>query len=354
MFTLSKHSPEDLEKILSNALKATSHPPHLPPALLPFLADVADGDARQALNGLELALKVCQIPVQSTLDENDKGKTARRDELLMEAVRKGLRKGYDRSGEERYDMISALHKCLRGSDGSAAMYWLARMLTGGEDPLYIARRLVVVASEDVGLADNHALPLAMATYQACQVIGMPECRINLAVGASIGPQPNQQHCVAYLAEAPKSTRSYTAYKRAEALATKPPLPEVPLQVRNAPTRLMKKLGYGKHYSYNPDFAHPVWNEYLPSTLSEQSSLAPDASQHILRTPDAEAQTKVWDEDRLDEWELHVNDGAKWDGRVEREEKMRLGEEVPKADRVENGKQYVSGTEGQSRAWREEA
>lgn len=171
-----------MEKILANALKAIPDPPHLPPQLLPFLADVADGDARQALNGLELALKVCQIPVQSTIDETDKGKVARRDELLMEAVRKGLRKGYDRSGEERYDMISALHKCLRGSDGSAAMYWLARMLTGGEDPLYIARRLVVVASEDVGLADNHALPLAMATFQACQVIGMPECRINLAVG----------------------------------------------------------------------------------------------------------------------------------------------------------------------------
>jgi putative ATPase len=160
---------------------AISDPPRLPPALLLFLADVADGDARQALNGLELALKVCEGTLQTTLDDDDKGKRARRDELLMEAVRKGLRKGYHRSGEERYDMISAMHKSLRGSDGSAAMYWLARMLTGGEDPLYIARRLIVVASEDVGLADNHALPLATATYTACQTIGMPECRINLAV-----------------------------------------------------------------------------------------------------------------------------------------------------------------------------
>jgi putative ATPase len=181
VFTLSKHTPEDLETILSNALNAIPDPPDLPDALIPFLADVADGDARQALNGLELALKVCQLPVQTTLDGDAPGRSARRDELLMEAVRKGLRKGYDRSGEERYDMISALHKSLRASDGSAAMYWLARMLTGGEDPLYIARRLVVFASEDVGLADNSALPLAMATFQACQVIGMPEVRINLAV-----------------------------------------------------------------------------------------------------------------------------------------------------------------------------
>lgn len=184
VFTLSAHTPADIEKILSNAIKAIPNPPHLPPALLPLLADVADGDARQALNGLELAIKVCQAPQQTTLngDEDPEAAAARRDQQLLEAVRRGLRKGYDRSGEERYDMISAMHKSLRGSDGSAALYWLARMLTGGEDPLYIARRLVVVASEDVGLADNHALPLAMATYQACQVIGMPEARINLAVG----------------------------------------------------------------------------------------------------------------------------------------------------------------------------
>ena len=136
--------------------------PHLPPDLLPFLADVADGDARQALNGLELALKVCEAPQQAYLRGNgqmEESDRPKRDAELMDAVRRGFRKGYDRSGEERYDMISALHKCLRGSDGSAAMYWLARMITGGEDALYIARRLVVVASEDVGLADNHALPL---------------------------------------------------------------------------------------------------------------------------------------------------------------------------------------------------
>ncbi|KAK8846711.1 hypothetical protein IAR55_005798 [Kwoniella newhampshirensis] len=317
VFTLSPHTPESLQTILQNALSSIPDPlPHLPPELLPFLADVADGDARQALNGLELALKVCQAPRQTKLTESrtngssdgekvDEEEQRKRDVELMDAVRRGLRKGYDRSGEERYDMISALHKCLRGSDGSAAMYWLARMLTGGEDPLYIARRLVVMSSEDVGLADAQALPLAMATYQACQVIGMPECRINLA------------HCVAYLAEAPKSTRSYTAYKRAESLATSPPLPGVPLQIRNAPTQLMKKLGYGKRYSYDPDYAHPVYNEYLPHTLAQHSSHSAFPDEHVLKRSEIEARSKMWDEDRLGEWEWRVNGNKEWEGRARR-------------------------------------
>ncbi|WWD07998.1 hypothetical protein V865_006108 [Kwoniella europaea PYCC6329] len=310
VFTLSPHSPESLQEILINALSSLPPPiPHLPPDLIPFLADVADGDARQALNGLELALKVCQNPQprQTKLlskddSQSEEEKQKKRDDELMDAVRRGLRKGYDRSGEERYDMISALHKCLRGSDGSAAMYWLARMITGGEDPLYIARRLVVVASEDVGLADSQALPLAMATYQACQVIGLPECRINLA------------HCVAYLAEAPKSTRSYTAYKRAEALCHQPPLPGVPLQIRNAPTTLMKKLGYGKKYSYDPDYKHPVYNEYLPHTLANHSSHSPHPDEHILKSAEAELKEKNWDEDRLSEWEWRINGNKEWEGR----------------------------------------
>lgn len=136
VFTLSSHAPEALVKILGNALAShTGRIPRLPPDLLPFLADVADGDARQALNGLELALKICDSETrQTTLDGEktlDEDGQKARDAELMDAVRRGLRKGYDRSGEERYDMISALHKCLRGSDGSAAMYWLARWVEGG-------------------------------------------------------------------------------------------------------------------------------------------------------------------------------------------------------------------------------
>ena len=131
VFTLSSHTPDALHTILKNALSSTPSPhPDLPPDLLPFLADVADGDARQALNGLELALKVCEgSSYQTSINGNasvEEGDRQQRDAALMDAIRRGLRKGYDRSGEERYDMISALHKCLRGSDGSAAMYWLAR------------------------------------------------------------------------------------------------------------------------------------------------------------------------------------------------------------------------------------
>ncbi|KIR27114.1 ATPase [Cryptococcus deuterogattii LA55] len=337
VFTLHAHSPESLQIILRNAVQTISESeliPYHPPELIPFLADVADGDARQALNGLELALRTCQTMDEAARAEKAQGAKfvggekvkqerqkdvfdaaveeaeeedwkKKRDEEIMDAVRRGLQKGYNRTGEERYDMISALHKCLRGSDGSAAMYWLARMITGGEDPLYIARRLIVVASEDVGLADNHALPLAMATYQACQTIGLPECRINLA------------HCVAYLAEAPKSTRSYKAYGAAERLATMPPLPGVPLQIRNAPTQLMKKLGYGKEYAYNPDYGHPVHNDYLPESLLQHSSHSRDPSQHILKTADQFEADKKWDEKHLDEWERVVNDGVAWEGRYER-------------------------------------
>nr|ODN90329.1 ATPase [Cryptococcus depauperatus CBS 7855] len=322
VFTLQSHSPESLRHILQNVITNmidANYLPYLPPELVPFLADVADGDARQALNGLELALKTCQAmdeTEQSTAEGNrrdqsgaereadvlieraeNEAQQSSRDKAIMDAVKKGLQKGYNRTGEERYDMISALHKCLRGSDGSAAMYWLARMITGGEDALYIARRLIVVASEDVGLADNHALPLAVATYQACQTVGLPECRINLA------------HCVAYLAEAPKSTRSYVAYKTAEELAKEPPLPPVPLQIRNAPTKLMKSLGYGQEYIYNPDYRHPVYNEYLPKNLLQRSSLTSNPEQHILQTPDEYEKSKRWDAHLLEGWETKVNGGS---------------------------------------------
>ncbi|KAJ9114609.1 hypothetical protein QFC22_005482 [Naganishia vaughanmartiniae] len=331
VFTLEKHSVAELEQILRNAVSALPPPvPRIPSTLIPFLADVSDGDARQALNSLELALSVCkkreaedkQNAVKDTGDEEMSAKPevsdaqdseeTDEDRMLMTAIKQGLRKGYDRTGETRYDMISAMHKSIRGSDGSAALYWLARMLEGGEDAVYIARRLIVFASEDVGLADPQALPLvrsqpqtdvqiAMACYQACQVIGLPECRINLA------------HCVAYLSEANKSTRSYEAYKKAVALANETPLPGVPLQIRNAPTNLMKQLGYGKDYSYNPDFAHPVHNEYLPATLAESSTFGIDS---LLHTEEQYRNRvgKEWDESRLRDWELMRNKGQDWEGR----------------------------------------
>jgi len=159
--------------------------------------------------------------------------------------------------------------------------------------MYIARRMVVCASEDIGLADNNALPLAVATLQACQVIGMPECRINLA------------HLVTYLAEAPKSTRAYEGYNRAEAAAKSDPTLPVPLPVRNAPTRLMKELEYGHGYCYNPDYIHPVTNDYLPIQLRR----------NIFLRPVGDMTGKVWDEEALQRWELEENESRPWQGRT---------------------------------------
>lgn len=241
------------------------------------IVSLSMGDARTALSLLELVLA---------------SKPDRDEHALLAALRRSVSASYDRVGESHYDMISALHKSIRGSQGSAAMYWLARMLTGGEDPLYIARRLVVCASEDIGLADVHALPLAMAALQACQVIGMPECRINLA------------HCVGYLSEAPKCTRAYEAYNRAEVAAKLDPTMAVPMVARNAPTALMKELGYAEGYNYNPNFRHPVHNDFLPIMFRGDK---------ILKEV-GDLSDKVWDEQELLRWEQEENGGRLWKGR----------------------------------------
>ncbi|OSD07077.1 P-loop containing nucleoside triphosphate hydrolase protein [Trametes coccinea BRFM310] len=251
--------------------------PHLTPKVLSTIVSLSTGDARTALSLLELVL--------SASPASEEGK-------LLAALRRSVSTAYDRSGDARYDMISALHKSVRGSQGSAALYWLARMLSAGEDPLYIARRMVVCASEDIGLADNHALPLAIATYQACQIIGMPECRINLA------------HLVSYLSEAPKSTRAYEGYNRAEEAAKLDPSIPVPLMVRNAPTKLMKDLGYAREYKYNPEYAHPVTNDYLPIQFRGEEFLRKEGDKR----------DKIWDEDALRQWEFEENGGRPWSGR----------------------------------------
>lgn len=241
------------------------------------IVSLSTGDARTALSLLELVLA---------------SKPDRDEDTLLASLRQSVSASYDRVGESHYDMISVLHKSIRGSHGSAAMYWLARMLTVGEDPLYIARRLVVCASEDIGLADAHALPLAMAALQACQVIGMPECRINLA------------HCVGYLSEAPKCTRAYEAYKRAEVAAKSDPTMPVPVAVRNAPTALMKELGYGEGYNYNPSFRHPVHNDYLPVAFR--------GDKFLKEVGDLSG--KDWNEQELLRWEQEENGGLLWKGR----------------------------------------
>ncbi|XP_042285572.1 ATPase WRNIP1 [Thunnus maccoyii] len=222
---------------------------------LDTIAHLCDGDARAGLNGLQLAVQA-QVSFARPL-----GQDGSSQEILVkeEHIKEGLQRShilYDRAGEEHYNSISALHKSMRGSHENASLYWLGRMLEGGEDPLYVARRLVRFASEDVGMADPSALPQAVSAFQACHFIGMPECEVILA------------QCVVYLARAPKSVDIYKAYNNVKACLRnhKGPLPPVPLHLRNAPTKLMKQLGYSKGYKYNPAFSGPVEQDYLPEEL----------------------------------------------------------------------------------------
>nr|XP_013794976.1 PREDICTED: ATPase WRNIP1 [Apteryx mantelli mantelli] len=233
--------------------KSSEFPVYIEEKALSTLAYLCDGDARTGLNGLQLA-------VQARLAAGiTKGCSSDGVLITEEHVKEGLQRShilYDRAGEEHYNCISALHKSMRGSDENASLYWLARMLEGGEDPLYVARRLVRFASEDIGLADPLALTQAVAAYQGCHFIGMPECEVILA------------QCVVYFARAPKSIEVYKAYSNVKECLRMHvgPLPPVPLHLRNAPTRLMKNLGYGKGYKYNPMYKEPVEQDYLPEDL----------------------------------------------------------------------------------------
>jgi putative ATPase len=216
---------------------------------LEHIAILANGDARVALNTLELAVKSALHGDTAKLDENVIKQSLQRTHLV-----------YDKAGEEHYNLISALHKSLRGSDDNAALYWLGRMLEAGEDPLYVARRLVRFAAEDVGLADPQALVQATAAFQATHQLGMPECNVILA------------QVVVYLARAPKSNALYTAYGKVQEDVQKTINEGVPLHLRNAPTKLMKDLNYGKNYKYNPNYKEPVEQEYLPPSLKGKKYL----------------------------------------------------------------------------------
>ncbi|XP_017527631.3 ATPase WRNIP1 isoform X1 [Manis javanica] len=223
------------------------------------LAYLSDGDARTGLNGLQLAVLARLSSRKMFCKKSGQTYSPSRVLITENDVKEGLQQShilYDRAGEEHYNCISALHKSMRGSDQSASLYWLARMLEGGEDPLYVARRLVRFASEDIGLADPSALTQAVAAYQGCHFIGMPECEVLLA------------QCVVYFARAPKSIEVYSAYNNVKACLRNQqgPLPPVPLHLRNTPTKLMKDLGYGKCYKYNPLYSEPVEQEYLPEEL----------------------------------------------------------------------------------------
>src|SRR5229473_973749 len=206
----------------------------------------AQGDARRALNALEAVLQRVGTAPRSPLPLG-------RAEVV--AVLERPLPSYDKSGEQHFNVISALHKAVRGSDVEGSLYWLARMLAGGEDPLYIARRLVRIAAEDVGLADPRALALTLAAKDAYHFLGSPEGELALA------------QAVVYLATAPKSNRVYTALDQAMAAAREHPAEAVPLHIRNAPTKLMGELGYGAGYQYAHAFEHAyVPQEYLPDSL----------------------------------------------------------------------------------------
>jgi putative ATPase len=249
---------EHLRKVLARALRDEEH--GLGAAgltvdddALAFLARAADGDARTALNVLEIAAGAAAAA--------ESGPRIGIPAMQEAFARKALL--YDRAGEEHFNIISALHKSVRNSDADAGLYWLARMLEAGEDPLYVARRLVRFASEDVGLADPQALVLAMAAQQAVHFVGMPEGALALA------------ELVVYLAAAPKSNAVYTAYAQAseDALGTR--AEPVPLWIRNAPTRLMKGLGYGQGYRYAHDEALGVSAmDCLPDALAGRRFYAP--------------------------------------------------------------------------------
>ena len=235
VFVLQGLTEDDLVKLLRRALTSDRGFGKLgvkcSDDMLRKIAIFANGDARNALGTLETAVANCEVAKD--------GKSEIAEKTLSQVVsRKALM--YDKNGEEHYNIISALHKSMRNSDPDAAVYWLARMLEGGEDPLYIARRCIRFASEDVGLADPNALLLADAVWNACHNLGVPECNVHLT------------EIVVYLALAPKSNAMEEAYLRAAADAQDMMAEPVPLQIRNAPTRLMKNLDYGKGYTYAHD------------------------------------------------------------------------------------------------------
>lgn len=248
VFVLKKLGKKSIEKIIRHALKDKERglgekKIKISKDSILLISRLSNGDARMALNTLEAAAS-----------QNEK--------ITSELVKQVLQKShllYDKGGEEHYNIISALHKSMRGGDANAAVYWMARMLEGGEYPIYIARRLVRFASEDIGLANNTALLLANATFDACQKLGVPECNVHLT------------QCVIYLANSKKDISAYQAYQRAKKDVEEFGNLPVPLHIRNAPTKLMKNLGYGKNYKYTP-LEDSSDQEYLPKELKNRKYL----------------------------------------------------------------------------------
>jgi putative ATPase len=249
VFILKQLSEKNLIEILNKAIKDKNKGLgklnlKISEDILKKIVQMSNGDARTALNVLEYA---------SSLNQ----------EISFKIIKEAFQKSYlfyDKDGDEHYNIISALHKSMRGSDVNAALYWLARMLEAGEDPLYVARRLVRFASEDVGLTNSKALEQTVAIYNACHFIGMPECNVILA------------QAVVYLSKCKKSNELYIAYEKAKKDVEQYGNLPVPLHIRNASTKLMKDLNYGKDYKYSPDFDYKEEQEYLPKRLKGRKYL----------------------------------------------------------------------------------
>ncbi|MCL2086146.1 MAG: replication-associated recombination protein A [Oscillospiraceae bacterium] len=269
VFVLNMLSCDDLVTLLKNTLKNPKAfgniEVEISDEMLKMVATFANGDARTALSTLEMLITNSDIQDEKTIVS---------EEILKQCINKRSLL-YDKGGEEHFNIISALHKSMRNSDVQASIYWLARMLEGGEEPLYIARRLIRFASEDVGLADTNALSMAVAVYKACHFIGMPECSVHLT------------HAVTYLSIAPKSNALYMAYGAAQKDANKSLAEPVPLHLRNAVTKLMKDLNYSKGYKYAHDYEDKKTDmECLPENLKGRKYYNPTSQ-------GKEAKIKEW-------------------------------------------------------------
>ena len=281
VFVLQPLKTEELVTLLKNALKSPkgfgSQKISIGQDLLEMLAEFANGDARTALSTLEMVI------LNSDIHEDTITVTP---EIIEQCIsKKSLL--YDKKGEEHYNLISALHKSMRNSDPDAAVYWLARMLEAGEDPLYVARRVTRFASEDVGLADPRALEVAVAAYQACHFIGMPECSVHLT------------EAVVYMSLAPKSNALYRAYESAKNDALAMIAEPVPLVIRNAPTKLMKELNYGKGYQYAHDSKDKLTNmQCLPDSLLGKEYYIPTEQGLEAKYKERLERIKQWKKDHM--------------------------------------------------------
>ena len=279
VFVLKQLSSEDIFVLLKRAISDErgfgKEKIAITEDVLHLIVEFANGDARTALTILDMLVTNGDVAQDGAIEINQK---------LVEDCLSKKTLVYDKNGEEHYNIISALHKSMRNSDPDAAVYWLSRMLEAGEDPIYIARRITRFASEDIGLADTNALNVAIHAYQACHLIGMPECNVHLT------------EAVIYMSLAPKSNACYVAYQLASSDAKRMLAEPVPLVIRNAPTKLMKDLNYGKGYQYAHDTEEKVTTmECLPPSLTGKVYYHPTSQGNEVRFKERLEQIKRWKE-----------------------------------------------------------